>query len=309
MLLQDLLATLAQVLQTDHQEMKFNQCVLPQPPLFYPQHQVPTSSTSNSSYSSHNGQQAPANRFPHRENSASQPNMNAAAEPSTKQGYNNRDRDYRQNDRDWNRGDSSGPDQLTWQQREMERNDNYRERQGRREYNNYRQRQYNKYDDDREEPVPEDPRVDRNDDDGWDDEDYQAAGYHHDQQDYQHKHNRHYHRPYNNRGGFRGRGRGGFYHNRHYNRDDNRRDMPDDDRGDRDGRDARDGGDNRDRDHVEGNSRNNDRGFYRQGGKNYENNRSMDNDREKHSERSRVFYNSNKHYSDRRRRGSNSNYN
>ncbi|KAL6729416.1 hypothetical protein Aduo_000470 [Ancylostoma duodenale] len=453
----DLLATLAQVLQADHQEMKFNQCVLPQPPLFYPQHQVPTSSTSNSSYSSHNGQQAPANRFPHRETSSSQPNMNAVAETSTKQapppshnenlpppnsvsnfqsggfekrfdeeqasppqqqqqqqqqqdreqqdryqdqrerrhgqddygyqkgrrdnydqrqqrynrnrddwqrnrpyqpreggyrdnrdkverqqsfrerererersgrddaapgpsqqqqqhrqrvqGYNNRDRDYRQNDRDWNRGDSSGPDQLTWQQREMERNDNYRERQGRREYNNYRQRQYNKYDDDREEPVPEDPRVDRNDDDGWDDEDYQAAGYHHDQQDYQHKHNRHYHRPYNNRGGFRGRGRGGFYHNRHYNRDDNRRDLPDDDRGDRDGRDARDGGDNRDRDHVEGNSRNNDRGFYRQGGKNYENNRSMDNDREKHSERSRVFYNSNKHYSDRRRRGSNSNYN
>ncbi|KIH50075.1 hypothetical protein ANCDUO_19849, partial [Ancylostoma duodenale] len=256
----DLLATLAQVLQADHQEMKFNQCVLPQPPLFYPQHQVPTSSTSNSSYSSHNGQQAPANRFPHRETSSSQPNMNAVAESSTKQrerrhgqddygyqkgrrdnydqrqqrynrnrddwqrnrpyqpreggyrdnrdkverqqsfrerererersgrddaapgpsqqqqqhrqrvqGYNNRDRDYRQNDRDWNRGDSSGPDQLTWQQREMERNDNYRERQGRREYNNYRQRQYNKYDDDREEPVPEDPRVDRNDDDGWDD--------------------------------------------------------------------------------------------------------------------------------------------
>ncbi|VDL67716.1 unnamed protein product, partial [Nippostrongylus brasiliensis] len=67
-------------------------------------------------------------------------------------GYNNRDRDYRQNDRDWNRGDQIADiDQLTWQQREMERNDGYRDRQGRRDYN-YRQRQYNKFDDDREEP-------------------------------------------------------------------------------------------------------------------------------------------------------------
>ena len=52
-------------------------------------------------------------------------------------------------------------------------------------------------------------------------DDYQAAGYHHDQQEYQHKHNRGYGRPFNNRAGFRGRGRGGYYHNRdrHYNRD------------------------------------------------------------------------------------------
>ncbi|VDL66403.1 unnamed protein product [Nippostrongylus brasiliensis] len=100
----------------------------------------------------------------------------------------------------------------------MERNDGYRDRQGRRDYN-YRQRQYNKFDDDREEPVPEDPRVDRNDEDGWGDADYQAAGYHHDQHDNQHKGNRHYHRPYN-RGGYRGRSRG-FFNNRQvsYNRD------------------------------------------------------------------------------------------
>ncbi|VDK83504.1 unnamed protein product, partial [Cylicostephanus goldi] len=79
----DLLATLAQVLQTDHQEMKFNQCQLPQPPLVYPQHQVPTSS-SNSSYSSHNGQQVPNQRFPVREASTSQPNMSTVAEVNTK---------------------------------------------------------------------------------------------------------------------------------------------------------------------------------------------------------------------------------
>ncbi|KAK6727500.1 hypothetical protein RB195_005280 [Necator americanus] len=420
----DLLATLAQVLQTDHQEMRFNQCVLPQQPLFYPQHQVPTSS-STSSYSSHNGQQALAQRFPHREASVSQPNMSAVVESNLKpsggfekrfdeeqqsspqqereqqdrfqdqrerrhalddysyqkgrrdnydqrqqrynrnrddwqrnrpyqpregayrekmerpqsfrerdrererggrdetapgpsqqqqqrqrmQGYNNRERDYRQNDREWNRCDSSGPDQLTWQQREMERSDNYRERQGRRDYNNYRPRQYNKFDDDREEPVPEDPRVDRNGEDDWEEEELQAGGYHHDQQDYQHKQNRHYHsRPYNSRGGYRGRGRGGFFNNRHYNRDDNRRDLQDDDRGDRDGRDTRDGGDNRERDHVEGNPRNNDRSYYRQAGKNYDNNRSLENDRDKHSERSRVFI-SKTYFQDRRRRGSNSNYN
>ncbi|KAK6038493.1 hypothetical protein COOONC_24000 [Cooperia oncophora] len=184
----------------------------------------------------------------------------------------------------------------------MERNDNYRDRQGRRDYV-YRQRQYNKYDDDREEPVPEDPRVDRNDDDGWAEMDYQAVGYHHDQQDqHQHKHNRHYNRPYN-RGGYRARNRG-YFNNRqnHYNRDDGRRDIQEDERGDRDS------GDNKD---MDVNPRNNDRGFYRQGGaKNYDNNRGIDHDREKHSEKSRVFYNSNKNlYSDRRRRGSNSNYN
>ncbi|KAK6028415.1 helicase protein, partial [Ostertagia ostertagi] len=161
------------------------------------------------------------------------------------QGYNNRDRDYRQNDREWSRGEQisdsirSDLDQLTWQQREMERNDNYRDRQGRRDYN-YRQRQYTKYDDDREEPVPEDPRVDRNDDDGWGEAEYQAAGYHHDQQDHQHKHNRQYHRPYN-RGGYRGRSRG-YFNNRqsHYNRDDGRREMQDDERGDRDSGDNKD---------------------------------------------------------------------
>ncbi|WKX89682.1 hypothetical protein Q1695_008934 [Nippostrongylus brasiliensis] len=396
----DLLETLALVLKTDHQQMRFNPCVLPEPAFIFQQHQVPTSS-STSSYSSHNGQQANSLRFPHRETSSSQPNMSAVAESAPKQivphqdalppshsaanfqsggyeeraslggdqsppnqdreqqdrfmsqrqqprrypsgqddygyqkgrrdnydprrfnrnrddwqrnrpyqprdgyrekaersqsfrerernsrddaaasassqqqqrqrmqGYNNRDRDYRQNDRDWNRGDQIADiDQLTWQQREMERNDGYRDRQGRRDYN-YRQRQYNKFDDDREEPVPEDPRVDRNDEDGWGDADYQAAGYHHDQHDNQHKGNRHYHRPYN-RGGYRGRSRG-FFNNRQasYNRDDSRRDAQEAERGgDRDGADSKD--------HSDVNMRNNDRGFYRQGGKNYDNNRSVD---------------------------------
>ncbi|PIO69057.1 hypothetical protein TELCIR_09133 [Teladorsagia circumcincta] len=446
----DLLETLALVLKTDHQQMKFNTCVLPEQQFIFQQHQVPTSS-STSSYSSHNGQAA-ALRFSHREGTSSQPNMSALAEvppksalgasnsealppshsaanfqaggyedndppdgnrspppvqqerdpqdryvgqrqqprrqlsaqddyayqknrrdnydprrfarnrddwqrnrpyqpregfrdkveraqnfrdrerernardetgpgPSSQQqqlprqriqGYNNRDRDYRQNDREWSRGEQisdsirSDLDQLTWQQREMERNDNYRDRQGRRDYN-YRQRQYTKYDDDREEPVPEDPRVDRTDEDGWGEAEYQAAGYHHDQQDHQHKHNRQYHRPYN-RGGYRGRSRG-YFNNRqnHYNRDDGRREMQDGERGDRDSGDNKDhelnsrnndrgfyrqgGGKNYDNNR----SRNNDRGFYRQGGgKNYDNNRSIDHDREKHSEKSRVFYNSNK---------------
>lgn len=438
----DLLETLALVLKTDHHRMRFNQCVLPEPQFIFQQHQVPTS-TSTSSYSSHNGQQASAPRFSHKEGSSSHPNMGALVEcapkptlgasqpetlppshsavnfqsgsfeerapldgdrtpppaqqdrdqqdryqaqrqhprrhpnaqddfvyqkgrrdnydprrfnrnrddwqrnrpyqpregfrdkaertqqnfrdrdrernsrddpapgPSSQQqprqrvqGYNNRDRDYRQNDREWNRAEQvSGIDQLTWQQREMERNDSYRDRQGRRDYN-YRQRQYNKYDDDREEPVPEDPRVDRNDQEEWGEADYQAAGYHHEQQDHQQKNNRPYHRPYN-RGAYRGRGRG-YFNNRqqgYFNRDDNRREVQDDERGG-----DRDAGDSKE--HSDANTRNTDRGLYRQSGKTSDNTKSAESERDKHSERSRVFYNSNKTlYSDRRRRGSNSNYN
>uniref|UniRef100_A0A7I4XVZ3 ATP-dependent RNA helicase DHX36 n=1 Tax=Haemonchus contortus TaxID=6289 RepID=A0A7I4XVZ3_HAECO len=434
----DLLETLALVLKADHQQMKFNPCNLPEPQFIFQQHQVPSSSSA-SSYNSHNGPQVPPLRFSHREGSSSQPNMSTLVENAPKltaaaphpeiippphpatgfqtgsseshrapngdhsslplqqdrdlqdryvgqrqqprrqvsgqddygyqkshrdnydqrrfnrnrdewqnkrpyqqrdgnrdkseraqnfrdhdrernlrddaapgssqqqlprrriQNYNNRDRDCRQNNREWGRGEQmSGLDQLTWQQREMERNDNYRDRQGRRDYN-YRQRQYNKYDDDREEPVPEDPRVDRNDDDGWGEADYQAAGYHHDQVDHQPKHNRHYHRPYN-AGAYHGRNRGHFSNRQGlYNRDDGRRDMQNDERSNRDN------GDNKEH---EANSRGNERGFYRQGGsKIYDNTRSIDHDREKHSEKSRVFYNSNKNlFSDRRRRGSNSNY-
>ncbi|KAK6060570.1 hypothetical protein COOONC_01763 [Cooperia oncophora] len=250
--------------------MKFNTCVLPEQQFIYQQHQVPSSS-STSSYSSHNGQQAAALRLSHREGTSSQPNMSALAEAAPKaqalgasnseaippshstanfqtggyddhespdgdrspppvqqdrepqdryvgqrqqprrqlsgqddygyhknrrdnydprrfnrnrddwqrnrpyqprdgfrdkaeraqnfrdrererngrddagpgpssqqqqqlprqriQGYNNRD--YRQNDREWSRGEQIAElDQLTWQQREMERNDNYRDRQG-----------------------------------------------------------------------------------------------------------------------------------------------------------------------------------
>ncbi|KJH48593.1 hypothetical protein DICVIV_05280 [Dictyocaulus viviparus] len=215
------------------------------------------------------------------------------------QNYNARGRDFCQNDREWNRGEQYlGSEQLTWQQREMERNDNYRQRQGTRDYNYRQQRQCSRYDDDREELVPEDPRVDRNDGDSWSD----VPMYHHDQFDYPHKPNRHCHRPCT-QSAYRGRSRG-YFSNRQvkYGRDDNRRDVQEDDRADRESSDNKE--------HSDANTRNNSHVFYRPGGKIYDSGKSMDSDRDKHSERSLVFYNSNKtHFSDRRRRGSNSNYN
>ncbi|PIO60839.1 hypothetical protein TELCIR_17655 [Teladorsagia circumcincta] len=171
----DLLETLALVLKTDHQQMKFNTCVLPEQQFIFQQHQVPTSS-STSSYSSHNGQAA-ALRFSHREGTSSQPNMSALAEvpPKSNRRDNYDPRRFARNRDDWQRNRPYQPREgfrdkvervQNFRDRERERNAREETGPGRRDYN-YRQRQYTKYDDDREEPVPEDPRVDRTDEDGW----------------------------------------------------------------------------------------------------------------------------------------------
>ncbi|KAJ1349471.1 hypothetical protein KIN20_005044, partial [Parelaphostrongylus tenuis] len=79
----DLLATLELVLRTDHREMKFNDCTLPQFSPIHEQHQLPTTS-STSSFSSQNGQQNNLQRVTQRDGPTSEANVNAVAESNQK---------------------------------------------------------------------------------------------------------------------------------------------------------------------------------------------------------------------------------